>query len=71
MTRTDSKITSFSIQFNPNNYKNLYVDELDALSDKATNFFRFVRAFGSKPKLRDFVNICMVEDRIQKLNSVT
>ena len=71
MTRTDSKITSFSIQFNPNNYKNLFVDELDTLSNKATNFFRFVRAFGSKLKLGDFVNTCMVEDRTQKLNSVT
>ena len=57
MTRTDSKITLFNIRFNLNNYKNLSVDELDALSDTAINFFRFVQAFGNKLKLHNFVNI--------------
>ena len=71
MTRTDSKVTLFNIRFNLNIYKNLTVDELDALSDTAINFFRFVQAFGKKLKLRNFVNIWMVEDRIQNLNSVT
>ena len=37
MARTDSKITLFNIRFNLNNYKNPYVDELDTLSDTATN----------------------------------
>ena len=71
MTRTDSIITLLNIRFNLNNYKNLSVDELDALSDTATNFFRFVQAFGNKLKLSNFVNKWMVEDRIQNLNSVT
>ena len=71
MTRTDSKVTLFNIRFNLNIYKNLPVDELDALSDTAINFFRFVQAFGKKLKLRNFVSIWMVEDRIQNLNSVT
>ena len=71
MTRTNSKITVFNIRFNLSNYKNLSVDELYALSDTATNFFHFVQAFGNKLKLRTFVNIWMVEDRIQNLNSVT
>ena len=47
------------------------MDELDALSDTATGFFRFILAFGNKLKLRNFVNIWMVEYRIQNLNSVT
>ena len=44
---------------------------LDALSDAVMNFFHFVQAFGNKLKLRDFVNIWMVEDRVQDFNSVT
>ena len=41
------------------------------MSDTATNFFHFIQAFGNKLKLRDFVNIWMVKDRVQDLNSVT
>ena len=40
---------------------------LDPLSD-ATNF---IQAFGNKLKLRDFVNMWMVENRVQDLISVT
>ena len=71
LTRTDNKITLVNIKFNLNACKNLSKKELDALSDTANNFFRFIQAFGNKLKLRDFVNIWMVEDRVQDLNSVT
>ena len=71
MTRTDNKITLLSIWFNLNACKNLSVDELDALSDTASNFFHFIQAFGNKLKLRNFVNIWMVEDRVQNLDSLT
>ena len=71
MTRTDNKITLVNIRFNLNAYKNLSKKELDALGDTAANFFRFIQAFGSKLKLRDFVNIWMIEDRVRDLNSVT
>ena len=37
------------------------------MSDTATNFFHFVQAFRNKLKLCDFVNIWMVEDRVQDL----
>ena len=71
--RTDSKITLFNYRFNLNTYKNLSVEELDALSDSdtASNFFHVIQAFGNKLKLHNFVNIWMVEDRVQKLDSVT
>ena len=71
--RTDSKITLFNYRFNLNTYKNLSVEELDALSDSdtASNFFHVIQAFGNKLKLHNFVNIWMVEDRIQNLDSVT
>ena len=46
-------------------------EEIDSLSDTARNFFRFILAFGIKLKLRNFVNIWMVEDRLQDLNSST
>ena len=71
MPRTDDKITLVNISFNLNACKNLTKRELDALSDAATNFFHFVQAFGDKLKLCDFVNMWMVEDRVQNLNSVT
>ena len=71
MTRTDNEINLLNIKFNLNACKNLTKKELDALSDTAADFFHFVQAFGNKLKLRDFVNIWMVEDRVQDLNSVT
>ena len=71
MNRTDSKITVCKIQFNLSAYKNLSLRELDALRDTANDFFRFILAFGDKFKLRNFVNIWMVEERVQDLNSVT
>ena len=71
MTRTDNKITLCNISFNLNNCKNLSAEELDALSDTASNFFHFVQAFGNKLKLRNFGNIWIGEDRIQNLDSVT
>ena len=47
------------------------MDELNALSDTASDFFRFIQPFGNKPKLCNFVNIWMVEGRVQNLDSVT
>ena len=41
------------------------------MSDKARDFFYFIRSFGNKLKLRDFVNLWVVEDCIQDLNTVT
>ena len=46
-------------------------EEIGSLSDTARNFFRFILAFGIKLKLRNVVNIWMVEDRLQDLNSST
>ena len=70
MTRTDNKITLVNIEFNINACKDLTEKEFDALGNTAANFFHFVQAFGNKLKLYDFVNIWMVEERVQDLNSV-
>ena len=64
MTTTDDKITLVNIRFNLNACENLTKRKLDALSDTASNFFHFLQAFGNKLKLRDFVNIWIVEDRV-------
>ena len=69
MTRSDKKITLCNMRFNLNACKNFSNEELDALSDTATNFFRFIQAFGNKLKLHNFVNIWMVEDWVQNLSS--
>ena len=71
MTRTDNRITLCKICFNLGACKTLSEEEIDSLSDTARNFFRFVQAFGIKLKLRNFVNIWMVEDRSQDLDSST
>ena len=41
------------------------------MSDTASNFFHFIQDFGSKLKLRNFVNVWMVEGRVQNLDSMT
>ena len=45
--------------------------KLDNLSDTASDIFYLIQSFGDKLELRDFVNICMVKDRIQDFDSVT
>ena len=71
MTRIDNKKTLVNIRFNLNACKNISKKELDILSDTATHFFHFIQAFGNKLKLWEFVNIWMVDDRVQDLNSVS
>ena len=71
MNRTDQKITLCKIKFNLGACKELSKEEIDSLSDTARDFFYFVQVFGIKLKLRSFVNIWMVEDRIQDLESCT
>ena len=46
-------------------------EEIHSLSDTARDFFYFIQAFGIKLKLRSFVNIWMVENRIQDLDPAT
>ena len=71
MTQTDNKITLCKIRFNLGACKTLSPTKIDPLRDTARNFFRFVQDFGIKLKLRNFVNIWMVEDRLQGLDSST
>ena len=71
LTMTDNNIALVNNKFNLNVCKNLSKKELDKLSDTARYIFYFVQSFGNKHKLRDFVNIWMVEDRVQDLNFVT
>ena len=49
----------------------IYKNKLDNLSETARNFFYLVQSFGDKLKLCDFVNLWMVEDRIQDLDTVS
>ena len=71
MDRSDKKITLCKIKFNMGAYKQLSQEEIESLSETARNFFYFINAFGIKLKLRSFVNVWMVEDRIQDLETVT
>ena len=71
MDRADNKVTLCKICFNLGACTTLSQDEVGSLSDTARNFFRFIQTFGIKLKLRHFVNISMVEDRLQDLDSST
>ena len=71
MDRTDKKLTLCKIKFNLGASKELAREEIDSLSETARNFFYFIQAFGIKLKLRRFVNIWMVEDRLRDLDSAT
>ena len=71
MDRTDNKITLCKIKFNLAACKELTEEKILSLSDTARQFFYFVQSFGNKLKLRSFVNILMVEDRLQDLNTST
>ena len=71
MDRSDNKITLCKIKFNLGACRQLSEDEILSLSDTARNFFYFIQAFGNKLKLRSFINIWMVEDRLQDLDSST
>ena len=71
MDRTDKKLTLCKIKFSLSACKELTEDEILSLSDTARQFFYFVQSFGNKLKLRSFLNIWMLEDRLQDLESST
>ena len=62
---------SFNIRFNVNACKNLSKKEIDALSNTAKKCFHFIQAFSSNLKLRNFVHIWKVDDKLQDFNYVT
>ena len=70
LTRRDKRITLVNIKFSLNACKNLRKIELDNLRDAARDFFYFVQSFRDKLKLRDFIYMWVVEDRIQGLHTV-
>ena len=67
MGRTDEKITLCKIKFSLSACKELSEHEILSLSETARNFFYFIQSFGN----RSFLNIWMVEDRLQDLKSST
>ena len=71
MTRTDYKITLVNIKFSINAFKKSSKKEIDNLSETPRDFFHFVQSFGNKLRVRDFVNLWLMEDQIQDLDSVT
>ena len=59
------------MKFSMDAYKNLNKNGLDSLSDIAHNFFHFVQSSGNKLEICGFVNIWLLEDKIQNLGTVT
>ena len=71
MDRTNNKITLCKVKFNLSACKKLTENEINSLSETARDFIYFIQAFRINFKLRGFVNIWMVEDRLQDLDSAT
>ena len=71
MDKSDQKITLCKIKFNLGACKKLSKNEISSLSDASRDFFYFIQAFGTRLDLKSFVNIWMVEDTIQDLDSST
>ena len=70
LIKTDTMVTLVNIKFSLNACKYLSKNDLNNLRDAARDFFYFVQSFGDKLKLRDFVNLWVVEKRIQDLVSI-
>ena len=66
MTRTGNKITLVNIKFSLNACKKISKREIDCSSDTARGFFTLFN-YLEKLKVRDFVDIWVMEDQIQDL----
>ena len=72
MDRTDEKISLCKIKFSLSACKVLTEDEILSLrKPRDTSEFYFIQSFGNKLKLRSFIDIWMVEDRLRDLKSLT
>ena len=72
MTTTDSKLTLVITKFLMDACKNLSKKELNSSwRDIARDFFYFIQSFRIELKVSDFVNLWLLEDQIQDLDSVT
>ena len=72
MTTTDSKLTLVIIKFLMDACKNLSKKELNSSwRDIARDFFYFIQSFRIELKVSIFVNLWLLEDQIQDLDSVT
>ena len=69
--RTDDKITLIKLKFSMNGYYNLTANEIDKLSEIAQDFFHLIYCFEKNEKITNFVNVWMLEDPLQKKNTVT
>ena len=70
-TKKDNKLTLVKITFSLKAYKNLSDREIEKLNDTATDFFYFIKRFADFLKVINFLNIWMLEDSIQKTETVT
>ena len=71
MTQTGDKITLVNIKFSMKPCKKLSNKKIGNLSDTARDFFYFVQSFGDFLKVKDFLNIWMVEEPVQLSETVT
>ena len=71
MTQSDDKITLVNIKFSMQGCKKLSSKEIENLGKTARDFFSFIQAFGDFLKVKDTLNIWMVENPMQEIKTVT
>ena len=71
MTQKDNKITLVKIKFSIKACKNLSNKEVENLSHNAWDFFHFIQSFGGFSKVKDFLDIWMVDNPLQMTQIVT
>ena len=71
MTRADNKITLVKVKFSVKACKNLSQKEIVNLSNTARDFFHFVQTFGYFLKVKDYLDIWMIEDPTHMTETVT
>ena len=59
-----------NIKLSMNACKRISKREIESLSDTARDFLCFIQLFGNKLKVRDFVNVWLMQDQTQDLDSV-
>ena len=67
----DNKLTLVKLKFSMNSYKNLAKNKTKKLSETAQDLFHMIHNLGKNENIKNFVNVWMLEDPIQKSTTVT
>ena len=67
----DNKLTLLKLKFSMISYENLAENEIKKLLETAQVLFHLIHSFGKNGNIKNFVNVWMLEDPIQKPTTAT